>query len=691
MAESFALAKWLGPLYQELLKRNAERAQELAAIGDVFGDPKLLANFYIQPSCQHHNPADRHEDLEPMAQVRQPAFEVIDAFLKGNFPPLGDGRTQLFILSDAGMGKTSLLMMIRLMHLTAFWPKGYDCRLLKLGPDTLEKIRSHSNQAGTVLLLDALDEDPTAWSRIEGRLLEILDGTKNYRRVILSCRTQFFPETAADSFGRPGRVQVGGYTCPMVFLSLFDDDQVDAYLRRRFPASIGQGLMARDNPVRERAAAVVLSMQSLRFRPLLLAHIQDIMDAGEREWDSYSLYEALVDRWLAREEVKLRRQLKDAPNKAILWRICAAVATQMQASGHRLLSRVELDALLDRFPAVAALEHFDVGGRSLMNRNAEGAYRFSHYSIQEFLVVHDLLQKQARASDRSIRQPVRVTAEMVGFLRCTGAIPSLSRLDLLDLLDLSGLERKDLAEFDFCDRLADGAEGPLMNLIPNSSFLKIAADSVSSATGSERPQHEFQIVRSFGLRRFPVTFDEYDLFCDSTHRGKPGDEGWGRGSRPVINVSWDDAVAYCAWLSRQTGQGYRLPTEAEWEHACRAGTKTLWSFGDDASALGEYAWFNGNSNARTQPVGQKCPNRWGIYDLHGNVWEWVQDCWCLGSSGMSVDEVARVAGNGGDGARRVVRGGSWGFDPWWLRSANRNRYARGDTYNALGFRLARTL
>jgi len=354
---SFASEKWLRPLYQEILKQTAERAQELAAIGDVFGDPKLLARYYIQPYCQHHNPADRHEDLEVMAQVRQPAFDVIDAFLKGNFPPLGDGRTQLFILSDAGMGKTSLLMMIRLMHLNAFWPKGYDCRLLKFGPETLEQVRAYSDQQHTVLLLDALDEDPTAWGRIEGRLIEILNATRNYRRVILSCRTQFFPETAADAFGRPGRVQVGGYTCPMVFLSLFDDDQVDAYLRRRFPDSLAERLFRRENPVRLRAARVVGSMQSLRFRPLLLAHIQDILDAGERDWDSYSLYEALVDRWLAREEVKLRRQITYAPDKGTLWRICVAVALRMQQAGTRLLRPAELDALVAEFPAGAALEH----------------------------------------------------------------------------------------------------------------------------------------------------------------------------------------------------------------------------------------------------------------------------------------------------------------------------------------------
>ena len=106
---------------------------ELARIGDLFGDPRELARFFVEPKCQHHNPADRHEDLEPIAQVRAPAFEVINDFLRGEFTPLGDGRTQMFVLSDAGMGKTSHLMMIRLMHLTAFWPRGYDCLLLKLG------------------------------------------------------------------------------------------------------------------------------------------------------------------------------------------------------------------------------------------------------------------------------------------------------------------------------------------------------------------------------------------------------------------------------------------------------------------------------------------------------------------------------------------------------------------------------
>ncbi|WP_133512942.1 hypothetical protein [Candidatus Thiosymbion oneisti] len=250
-------------LIEKLVGIRGARREKLARIGDMFSNPRELARFYVEPKCQHHNPADRHEDQEPIAQIREPAFQFINEFLHDDFPPLGDGRTQLFILSDAGMGKTSLLMMLRLMHLTAFWPQGHDCLLLKLGEDSLERIDECSNKSRTVLLLDALDEDPLAWGTIESRLVALLDATKRFRRVIISCRTQFFPETGSDPFGRPGRVEVGEYICPMVFLSLFDEDQVDAYLRKRFPDRWYERLGFRPNPERLRAAEVVGCMHSL--------------------------------------------------------------------------------------------------------------------------------------------------------------------------------------------------------------------------------------------------------------------------------------------------------------------------------------------------------------------------------------------------------------------------------------------
>lgn len=130
--------------------------------------------------------------------------------------------------------------------------------------------------------------------------------------------------------------------------------------------------------------------------------------------------------------------------------------------------------------------------------------------------------------------------------------------------------------------------------------------------------------QDFEIGEAPVTFDEYDEFCDATGRTKPSDAGWGRGTRPVINVSYDDAKAFCAWLSeRDPSYAYRLPTGEEWEFAARAGSTGAYCFGDDVEMLDEYAWTARNSNNQTHPVKEKKPNNFGLYDVHGNVWEWT--------------------------------------------------------------------
>ena len=142
-------------------------------------------------------------------------------------------------------------------------------------------------------------------------------------------------------------------------------------------------------------------------------------------------------------------------------------------------------------------------------------------------------------------------------------------------------------------------------------------------------------------------------------------------NNPVEMVSWDDAVAFCEKLSSlpaevAAGRVYRLPTEAEWEYACRAGTTTAYSFGDDAKDLGKYAWFSDNSGFKTHGVGEKLPNGWGLYDMHGNVWEWCSDA---------------------EGSYRVFRGGGWGSTAWFCRSALRRRLGPSNRSVHLGFRL----
>jgi Zn-finger protein len=192
----------------------------------------------------------------------------------------------------------------------------------------------------------------------------------------------------------------------------------------------------------------------------------------------------------------------------------------------------------------------------------------------------------------------------------------------------------------------------------------------------------------FEIAKYPVTFEEYDLFCEDTGKEKPDDEGWGRGNRPVINVSWHNAKVYCEWLSEKTGENYRLPTEAEWEYSCRAGTTTKWSFGDDESELEKYAWYNKNSDGKTHEVGQKPPNPWGLYDMHGNVWEWCEDDYVDSYEKTPRDGKAFMNNKGGN---KVLRGASWGNDGRDTRSAYRSGYHPAEWSHFAGFRLLRTL
>ncbi|WP_367154781.1 hypothetical protein [Methylomonas sp. HYX-M1] len=166
---SFISIDWIKPLWKKLNQVWQQQDKELAEIGNLFGDPRLLAKYYVEPNCQHHNPADYDEDHDPVSNVKAPIFKTINDFLARS-APLSDGRNQLFVLADAGMGKTSLLLLLKLSQLLGFWPKNYDCLLLKLGEDTLQRIQNHSDHTQTVLLLDALDEDPTAQGRIVQRL-----------------------------------------------------------------------------------------------------------------------------------------------------------------------------------------------------------------------------------------------------------------------------------------------------------------------------------------------------------------------------------------------------------------------------------------------------------------------------------------------------------------------------------------
>ncbi|OQW83531.1 MAG: hypothetical protein BVN30_05750 [Proteobacteria bacterium ST_bin16] len=232
---------------------------------------------------------------------------------------------------------------------------------------------------------------------------------------------------------------------------------------------------------------------------------------------------------------------------------------------------------------------------------------------------------------------------------------------------------------------------PEMVRISPGKFLMGSHEDELGRWKTEGPQHEVTIGYSFEIGKYAVTFDEYDVFANATKCKLPDDSGWGRGRRPVINVSFDDAQAYAKWLSDQTGKKYRLPTEDEWEYAARAGTQTRYWWGDGAGRNNANCDGCGSQwdNRQTAPAGSFKANAFGLHDTAGNVWEWTQDCWHDNYNNTPGDGSAWLGKDGGDCGRRVVRGGSWINTPQGLRSAGRDRVDTGGAGIFVGFRIAR--
>ena len=211
----------------------------------------------------------------------------------------------------------------------------------------------------------------------------------------------------------------------------------------------------------------------------------------------------------------------------------------------------------------------------------------------------------------------------------------------------------------------------------------------STQKPSEGPPHHVTIRRAFAIGRREVTFAEWDR-CTAAGgcAYAPTDQGWGRGDRPVINLSWADAKGYVEWLSKDTGKSYRLPTEAEWEYAARAGTSTAYWWGEEAEKDRARCADCGDKATGTAPAGSFRPNGFGLYDSSGNVAEWVEDCWNPSYKGAPADGRAWTSG---DCSLRVLRGGSFLDKAASVTTTARFRYDNDVRYYANGFRLARDL
>lgn len=245
-----------------------------------------------------------------------------------------------------------------------------------------------------------------------------------------------------------------------------------------------------------------------------------------------------------------------------------------------------------------------------------------------------------------------------------------------------------IKDCDVCPELAVVPAGRFMMGSPQDEAAR--GDGEDDQEGRGGSQVPVAIDYSFAVGRTEVTWDDWEACvaeggCDGASVEEAGGaEGWGKGNRPVVNVSWIDAKDYAAWLSKKTGKGYRLLTEAEWEYAARAGTTTRYSFGDDISK-DELNY----KTSRSVPVGSYEPNGFGLYDVHGNVWEWVEDCYTSSYADNPRDGSAVAVE---EDCRRVLRGGAWQSSvPQFLRAAVRFRYAPVIRSGSIGFRIARTV
>ena len=461
---------------------------------------------------------------------------------------------------------------------------------MKLGPSTLAKIGKIKIHRNTILLLDALDEDPTSFGRVEERIIELLDATADFHKVIITCRTQFFSGYRSDPFERPGQVVIGGYTCPTKYLANFDERKVDKYLTKRFGKYSWSGRKAI-----KRARAMVSGMGSLRCRPMLLAHIDILLNSpglAVRPTE-FEIYESLLKAWLNRQELKSKVPATE------LWRVCAILANRMLKAGNqRRISQAWLDAFKEGANIMRSLGAMDLEGRSLLNRTSDGDFRFSHETIQEFLCAHGALSADESVplerfvatpfvakliwekilSDRPF-EPTRI--DLVDF---SGA--SLNQVDLRER-DLTGirLPRLRFENSDFTGANLTGANLAGCSFI-NCNFTSATLDGIV-VDGTDISGADFTEASLRGVRGSRTNFSGCNFYMSIVSESELKDckftgstsLGWANFSRcSLVRCDFDETdwsgpnyrsePDWSAFkggdLWRQVGQGARAGIETPW-------------------------------------------------------------------------------------------------------------------------------
>jgi hypothetical protein len=663
--------------------------------------------YYIPPDCQSIDPGGA-EEFRHVASLRAPLFGQVDRLLAD------PGQYKfIFVLADSGMGKTSFLLKFYARH-HARLRRPFRLQLFPLNrPETGSHIQAipAAERGGTVLLLDALDEDGQAIKDHRARLADLLTLAQDFRAVLITCRTQFFPkdaeipvETGVMKLGpvRAGETRVHYFH--KLYLAPFSNPQVDLYLRRRF------GILHRRK--RQAARDIAGKLKDLVARPMLLAHVEDLIRTDKPIQYPFQAYEEMVRAWLEREKglVSDTSALRKFSGKL-------AVDIYLRRADRQGMERIpgaEIEPLALQF-GITGLAEWQLRGRSLLNRDAEGNYKFAHRSIMEYLVatqwiagqlpnyeqaptdlintfvvemfqdriehgrdisginlqgitvdgwVHVFLGRARMSQFAQHGQPADLKAALE---RCAASATLESfrtghRELVVILRRLLHRDHRDESlpvMMETVDKLAALGDEDSRALLDE--FL-----SEASSLGLTAPE-KMVWCEGFHMDKFLVTNREFECMIPA-HR-KRRDKYSNDDDQPVIYVTWHEARLYARW------RGCRLPTEQEWEKAAswdlRHQRNRVYPWGDDFDPK--------RCNTRESGIGKTTRvdaypdgrSAYGCYDMAGNVWEWTESPW-------------------GHAERLVVRGGSWGSNHDYARCAYRYYSYPENRNDDLGFRCART-
>ena len=648
-------------------------------------------NLFIESKFQNNSPTNEDEPLFTHKFVSK--SKLIPFFINTAF--IGNKVSDKFylVLADSGMGKTTFMINLYVRYYSFFNRHNkYKIKLIPFGykGNIIEKINEIKKEEipDTILLLDAFDEYPKILppaesdglsddERFRQVLDEVIETVQDFREVVITSRTQYFPgeENQPYELKIPTFDNKGFHTLAKFYLSPFDDKEIRCYLNKKYGI-----LRVWNHRKKQKARRIVNNSPNLMVRPMLLSYIDYLVDGDQHYANTWEIYEALINKWIEREGDKREHQHVNREKlKKNLHKYSQLIAVKIYEK------RKETNSLqlckADATDVNVELKDYQMTGQSLLTRDAENNWKFAHKSILEFFLAKEALEN----------------------------------IDFAMTLDFTGMDMV----LQFCRE---------NNAIINSDFVPVkggvflmgSPDSEISRIAETETQHSVKIS-DFYLCKYPVTLSQFKKFIDESgyqtdaekanssviFDGKTWKEekgiNWRHGvsgseravvenNHPVLHVSWNDAVAYCRWLTEKTGKIFRLPAEAEWEYACRAGSTTQFNTGENlttaqANYNGKYL-YNNNPKGNTVAVDSFAPNAWGLYNMHGNVWEWCGD-WFGEKYYDECQAKGTVENPTGPetGSYRVVRGGSWSDFAGFCRSATRDDYPPGTGSYFIGFRL----